>query len=102
MQGSGDASRFRYVTEGYSTWLPDGAPQGRSGGEEATAERRYVGISATFRANGEPVTVNRYMNFISNIVKNIVKDDSEKYGIYPDRGAGYPGIEGWWDRRRNA
>jgi RHS repeat-associated protein len=63
VQGVDDSSRFRLVTEGYSTWLPDGAPvpQGRSGGEAAVpAERKYVGISATLWANGEPVAVNRY------------------------------------------
>jgi RHS repeat-associated protein len=56
-------SRFRLVTEGYSTWLPDGvpAPQGRANGETAVpAERKYVGISATLWANGEAVAVNRY------------------------------------------
>jgi RHS repeat-associated protein len=62
VQGSGDSSRFRLVTEGYSTWLPDGAPapQGRSDGEAAKPERKYVGISATLYANGEAVAVNRY------------------------------------------
>jgi RHS repeat-associated protein len=49
------------VTEGYSTWLPDGAPQSRANGETAVpAERKYVGISATLYANGEAVAVNRY------------------------------------------
>jgi hypothetical protein len=36
------------------------------------------------------------MNIVGNIAKDIVKDDSEQCGIYPDRGAGYSGIEGWW------
>jgi RHS repeat-associated protein len=38
-----------------------------------------------------------FMNGAGNVAKNIIKDDAEQYGIYPNRGAGYSGIEGWWD-----
>jgi hypothetical protein len=54
-----EEGRFRQVTEGYSTWLGNSPPQGRSAGEAATPEYRYVGINATLYANGEAVAVNR-------------------------------------------
>jgi RHS repeat-associated protein len=96
VQGSGDSSRFRYVTEGYSTWLPDGvpAPQGRSSGEVAVpAERKYVGISATLWANGEAVAVNRYDTatftggtvYLGKDLMGSVRGVTNDYGLLEER-----------------
>jgi RHS repeat-associated protein len=93
VQGGGDSSRFRLVTEGYSTWLPDGAPQGRSGGETAVPERKYVGISATLYANGEPVAVNRYDTatfmggtvYLGKDALGSVRGATNDYGLLEDR-----------------
>jgi RHS repeat-associated protein len=93
VQGVDDSSRFRYVTEGYSTWLPDGAPQGHSSGEATMAERKYVGISATLWANGEAVAVNRLGNaeirggasYLGKDVLGSVRSRSNENGQLEDR-----------------
>jgi hypothetical protein len=53
-------SRHRLVTEGYSTWLGDSAPQSGQHTTVPTPEYRYAGINVTLYANGEAVAINRY------------------------------------------
>jgi RHS repeat-associated protein len=59
---SNKLSRHRLVTEGYSTWLGDSAPQPQTGqrATEPMPEYRYAGINVTLYANGEAVAINRY------------------------------------------
>jgi RHS repeat-associated protein len=84
-----EEGRFRQVTEGYSTWLGNSPPQGRSGGEAAVPEYRYVGINATLYANGEAVAMNRYDTdtytggtvYLGKDVLGSVRGISNEYGL---------------------
>jgi hypothetical protein len=55
-----DLRRHRLVTEGYSTWLGDSAPQPSGNTTAPIPEYRYAGINVTLYANGEAVAINRY------------------------------------------
>jgi RHS repeat-associated protein len=81
------------VTEGYSTWLGNSPPQGRSGGDAAVPEYRYVGINATLYANGEAVAMNRLNTstytggtvYLGKDVMGSVRGISNDYGLLEDR-----------------
>jgi RHS repeat-associated protein len=36
------------------------------------------------------------MNDLYNGIKDLTHDSRERYGVYSDFGAGYPGLEDWW------
>jgi hypothetical protein len=58
--GGNNLRRHRLVTEGYSTWLGDSAPQTSGHSTAPAPEYRYSGINVTLYANGEAVAINRY------------------------------------------
>jgi RHS repeat-associated protein len=81
--------------EGCSMWVPDAgaASQGRTNGEGAVPEHRYVGINATLYANGEPVAINRldtstYTGGTVYLGKDILgsaRGISNEYGLLEER-----------------
>jgi RHS repeat-associated protein len=88
-----EEGRYRLVTEGYSTWLGNSPPQGRSAGGAAVPEYRYVGINATLYAKGEAIAVNRLNTdtytggtvYLGKDILGSVRGISNDYGLLEDR-----------------